>query len=708
MAWGRLGTCTSPAALVRAAGRRWCRRASGSNLRGRIWSDGGSGGGRGCGTGRGAGAAKRAQLEEARLGAALAACARSAAWQRALDVLFASAPVDAGSGGAEPNTLCFGAAMSACGHGLAWEAALELLPRALRAPAPLPPQRAPPSAGPGGGAATSAVAAAADAAARGRSACRVAAMRACEVAHQWEQAVALLVCTLASSDARPHPDAAAFAVVISACDRGEAWRAALEVFVAAKAHDAAGALATRLALKACARSRSWEAALALLAEASLLEASQAEEAEARAARVTAVSACDRARQWEAVLACVDTLRNADAQLGAAAQRCAIRAVGSARLWQGALQLLEEARETEQVDAWCLSAAAWACEAAGRRAVAAYLLAEELRVKSALAVAPKELRLLEYIRRLAPRGDADATLRTIERFARERRWLKIAGGKKGRPLLSSVQRGDRIVELGAYVGYSALRLALKLQALEEEEEALALARTPEALVRSPRGKPPRVVAIEGQPLMAAVARAIVSHAGAEAAVEIRTGRAADWLAAPGGLGPIDLLVLDHRGAAYHEDLAAAEPNLRTGARVVADNVLHPGAPLFLAHIFGLGQPSLQQRYRTRLYAVEEFEHRGLDDWVAVCRWVGKDRRSPSPRNPPCPAPPELRRWAAEIERLCRLSSSGPVDWVGFQARFQPALTRMLSPHVVPTPSRHKQTLPSGVSSVAEGRVCSTSS
>eukprot|EP00913_Durusdinium_trenchii_P029677 g27816.t1 len=49
---------------------------------------------------------------------------------------------------------------------------------------------------------------------------------------------------------------------------------------------------------------------------------------------------------------------------------------------------------------------------------------------------------------------------------------------------------------------------------------------------------------------------------------------DWIAT-GQLGVPDVVILDHRGARYHEDLLALEP-MREHARIIADNVLSPGA------------------------------------------------------------------------------------------------------------------------------------
>eukprot|EP00931_Biecheleriopsis_adriatica_P098774 TRINITY_DN72877_c0_g1_i1.p1 TRINITY_DN72877_c0_g1~~TRINITY_DN72877_c0_g1_i1.p1 ORF type:complete len:149 (+),score=28.61 TRINITY_DN72877_c0_g1_i1:289-735(+) len=72
-------------------------------------------------------------------------------------------------------------------------------------------------------------------------------------------------------------------------------------------------------------------------------------------------------------------------------------------------------------------------------------------------------------------------------------------------------------------------------------------------------------------------------------------------------------MDHKGSRYHEDLASLEEHglLRAGSVVVADNVLSPGAPLYLWCVAGLEQ----QSYRTEVVRLREFA-KGGDDWMTV--------------------------------------------------------------------------------------------
>lgn len=119
-----------------------------------------------------------------------------------------------------------------------------------------------------------------------------------------------------------------------------------------------------------------------------------------------------------------------------------------------------------------------------------------------------------------------------------------------------------VELGGYCGYSAVRFASQLA-----EDAI-------------------YISIEMSSTHAAVARQVVEHAGLSHKVKIvvdeteivlnnfknRTGRA-----------KIDFLFIDHEKKLYLRDIKTIVDKdlLESGAMVVADNVITPGAPDYLA-------------------------------------------------------------------------------------------------------------------------------
>jgi catechol O-methyltransferase len=172
---------------------------------------------------------------------------------------------------------------------------------------------------------------------------------------------------------------------------------------------------------------------------------------------------------------------------------------------------------------------------------------------------------------APPGDVDAAIRAIDDFARHESFLINVGDEKGALLDAVIEREKPrlVLELGAYVGYSALRIARKLP---------------------PGG---RLVSVEYSAANAAIARRIVEHAGAADRVTFVHGHLGDGgktmaaLAASHGLGPgsLDVVFLDHDKDAYLPDLQRLVEAgwLHPGSVAVADNVRFPGAPEYRAHM-----------------------------------------------------------------------------------------------------------------------------
>jgi catechol O-methyltransferase len=172
---------------------------------------------------------------------------------------------------------------------------------------------------------------------------------------------------------------------------------------------------------------------------------------------------------------------------------------------------------------------------------------------------------------APRGDLDAAIRAIDEYARRKSFLINVGDEKGAILDSVVERvRPRLaVELGAYVGYSALRIARKL----------------------PQGG--RLVSVELNADNAAIASRIAEHAGVSDRVTFVTGHLGDGgktmarLASECALSErsLDVVFLDHDKDAYLPDLKRLLDAgwLHPGSVALADNVRFPGAPEYRAHM-----------------------------------------------------------------------------------------------------------------------------
>jgi catechol O-methyltransferase len=178
---------------------------------------------------------------------------------------------------------------------------------------------------------------------------------------------------------------------------------------------------------------------------------------------------------------------------------------------------------------------------------------------------REEAAVRYVLAHARPGAIDDAIRAIDEYAYRHKFLINVGDEKAVILEQAVRRvaPRRVLELGAYIGYSALRIARSL----------------------PAGG--HLYSVELNPANAELARRVVAHAGAADRVTFLVGSLDDQGATlarlerehgfqPGGL---DLVFVDHAKDQYLPDLQRilAAGWLREGSVVLADNMGFPGSP-----------------------------------------------------------------------------------------------------------------------------------
>jgi len=176
---------------------------------------------------------------------------------------------------------------------------------------------------------------------------------------------------------------------------------------------------------------------------------------------------------------------------------------------------------------------------------------------------------KYVLKNARKGDLDDVIRTIDEYAYHKKFLINVGDDKGKILDAALERSQarRAVELGAYVGYSALRTARKL------------------------GAGGHLYSVEFNPANADIARRLIAHAGVTDRVTVLTGSIGDGgatltrLQEAVGAGKLDFVFIDHAKELYLSDLQKIMTAglLHKGSVVVADNVGFPGAPEYHAYM-----------------------------------------------------------------------------------------------------------------------------
>jgi catechol O-methyltransferase len=183
---------------------------------------------------------------------------------------------------------------------------------------------------------------------------------------------------------------------------------------------------------------------------------------------------------------------------------------------------------------------------------------------------REERLAQYVREHARRGDLSDAIRVIDDFGYNQSFLINVGDEKGEILDAAIRRAKpkRVLELGTYCGYSALRMA--------------------------RAAPTaHIYSIEFSAANAEIARSILAHAGVADRVTVVVGTLGDGGATLRKLREqhgfaersVDFVFIDHAKEVYVPDLKRIldERWLRPGAIVVADNVRWPGAPEYRAYM-----------------------------------------------------------------------------------------------------------------------------
>ncbi|XP_058512449.1 catechol O-methyltransferase isoform X1 [Ochotona princeps] len=181
---------------------------------------------------------------------------------------------------------------------------------------------------------------------------------------------------------------------------------------------------------------------------------------------------------------------------------------------------------------------------------------------------KEQRILRHVQQHAQRGDPQSVLEAIDTYCSQKEWAMNVGDKKGEIVDAVIQeyRPSLLLELGAYCGYSAVRMARLLP---------------------PGG---RLFTMEINPDFAAITQQMLDFAGLQDKVTVLLGASQDLipqLKQQHDVDTLDMVFLDHWKERYLPDTLLLEQCglLRKGTVLLADNVIFPGSPDFLAHVRG---------------------------------------------------------------------------------------------------------------------------
>ncbi|MGB1140754.1 MAG: O-methyltransferase [Halioglobus sp.] len=194
--------------------------------------------------------------------------------------------------------------------------------------------------------------------------------------------------------------------------------------------------------------------------------------------------------------------------------------------------------------------------------------------------PRPVQVAAYVREHATQGDPDDVLRTIDRFAREERWLMNIGPDKG-PLIAELAdrlpANARVLELGAYCGYSSIMMA------------------------STFGEQAHITSIEVSKASVESSRENVEVAGLAERITFLHGPSDEKI--PDLDGRFDMVFLDHWKDLYKRDLQLIEELglIGPGSIVVADNVGELFSPdTYLDYVRNCGRYHCESREATIEY------------------------------------------------------------------------------------------------------------
>jgi len=219
------------------------------------------------------------------------------------------------------------------------------------------------------------------------------------------------------------------------------------------------------------------------------------------------------------------------------------------------------------------------------------------------------RLILWVEATALEGSPESLLRCIEGFVGDahQRWLKIAGGPKADVVDDAVAkrplgRSEVCVEMGCFVGYTAIRLGWRFWEQAREEERRPMRHS-------------GVLSTEFDAIHICVARRHLDAAHLATIAEVWPGHI-PWITPryveQFGWRGVGFTFMDHKGTRFHQDFDDCRASCLWGprSRLLCDNVLKPGAP---EHLWRHHRASSAA---ASVWLLHEFMEPEAEDWQSL--------------------------------------------------------------------------------------------
>jgi len=214
---------------------------------------------------------------------------------------------------------------------------------------------------------------------------------------------------------------------------------------------------------------------------------------------------------------------------------------------------------------------------------------------------KELSCLEYVKLHAAPGDATSVIKAMDSFSYTQ-WMMSIGDEKG-PIIEEVLQEVKpkvMIELGGYVGYSAIRFSALLKQFQPDGSYYSF---------------------ELQESFANIARQNIALAGLENIVTIIVGpfsKSIQTFRQHYGIEAIDVVFIDHSKLHYLKDLKLLESSglFHKGTVVIADNVIVFNLEDYLNYV------RTSPHYQSRLVkSYVEYTNSQQPDGIEISTWLG---------------------------------------------------------------------------------------
>ncbi|KAJ3217973.1 hypothetical protein HK099_005283 [Clydaea vesicula] len=183
---------------------------------------------------------------------------------------------------------------------------------------------------------------------------------------------------------------------------------------------------------------------------------------------------------------------------------------------------------------------------------------------------REQSCLEYVKANAIKNNPKSVLDAIDKFCYDVKGMMNVGDDKG-PIVDGLifkHKPKVMVELGGYVGYSAIRFGIALSSINPDAKYFSFELNPEYV---------------------SIMKELIELSGLKNITVVTGAFASNFqkLKTDFGVDTVDFFFLDHWKDAYLSDIKLIEKEglLHDDSVVVADNVIYPGAPEYLEYVRG---------------------------------------------------------------------------------------------------------------------------